>query len=507
MTQADAGQVAPAVATQGSSGAPRPGTKRRRWPPTLAFALGAGFAVWGLSIGLGQISDNSFFTHLATGRLIAGGAGIPRHDIYSFTARGEPWVVQSWLASVIYGWIDSWFGAQGIRVLMGITTAFIAAMTWRLTRPAKTLVGRILICGLVISVGTAVWSPRPLLIGLAMLTIALVAAEGDLPPWTMVPVFWIWVNTHGSFPLGLVALGTLWLGRRADLRAKGGAASGRNDGSTELRCLAFGVLGTVLGAVNPLGPTLLTFPVHLLGKMDVLRNIIEWQSPSFALGWARLFLIQVVVAVVVLVRRPSYRAAIPLVVFTAAALLGQRNIPVAGLVLVPGMARGLSGVGSIRGDRRSPVSAAVLVAVLLVGALVVQITLAKPAFDLRTYPVAPLAWLDAHGLHRGDLPMASSDTTGNYLELVYGSNAHAFIDDRIDMYPASVVDDYLMLEHGLPDWERVLDRRKVELVLWDRSSPLTALMAASPQWRMLYQDGAWTVSCRRGSDLGQMGTC
>jgi hypothetical protein len=504
MTQADAGQVAPAAAK-----AAAPPRRRRRWPPTLAFALGAGFAVWGMSIGLGQISDNSFFTHLATGRLIAGGAGIPRHDVYSFTARGEPWVVQSWLASVLYGWIDSWWGAQGIRVLMGATTAFIAAMAWRLTRPAKTLVGRIVIAGLVVGVGTAVWSPRPLLIGLALLTITLVAAEGDLPAWVMVPVFWVWVNTHGSFPLGLVALGTLWLGRRADASAKGTKTGDRAAGATELRCLAFAAGGTLLGAINPLGPVLLTFPLHLLGKQSVLRNIIEWQSPDFSVGWARLFLLQIVLAIVVLVRRPSYRAAIPLVVFAAAALLGQRNIPVAGLVLVPGMARGLAGLGSIRGDQRSPVSAVVLVAVLVVGALVVQVTLAKPAFDLRTYPERPVAWLDAHGLHRSDLPMATSDTTGNYLELVYGARARAFIDDRIDMYPTSVVDDYLVLEHGLPDWERVLDRRGVDLVLWDRANPLTALMAGSSRWRTLYQDADWTITCRRGVELGPAagGTC
>ncbi len=90
---------------------PRPPRRSptRRWPPVTSFVLGVGFAVWGLSIGIDQISDNSFFTHLATGRLILS-SGIPHHDVYSFTAAGDPWVVQSWLASVLYGWIDSWFG-------------------------------------------------------------------------------------------------------------------------------------------------------------------------------------------------------------------------------------------------------------------------------------------------------------------------------------------------------------------------------------------------------------
>ena len=83
--------------------APRPARRRRRWPPTLAFVLGAGLTVWAASIGLSRISDNSFMTHLATGRLICGRHGIPSHDPYSFTAHGSSWVVQSWLASLLYG--------------------------------------------------------------------------------------------------------------------------------------------------------------------------------------------------------------------------------------------------------------------------------------------------------------------------------------------------------------------------------------------------------------------
>jgi hypothetical protein len=473
-------------------------TSRRWWPPTLAFAIGAGLTVWGLSIGLGQLSDNSFFTHLATGRLIVGGGGIPRHDVYSFTAKGQPWVVQSWLASVLYGWVDSWWGGQGIRVLMGLTTAFVTAMTWRLTRRAKALIGRIVITALVVGVGTALWAPRPLLIGLAMLTVTLVAAEGELPPWVLIPTFWFWVNTHGSFPLGLVALACLWAGRRADGR----------DGATELRCLIWAAGGTLLGALNPLGPALLLFPVHLLGKQKVLSSVIEWQSPSFTSTWSRLFLVQVALAVLLLVRRPSYRAAIPLVVFTAAALLGQRNIAVASIVLVPGMARGFAGLGSVRGDRREPIGAVALVGVAVVGVLVVGISLGKPAFDLRTYPTAAVAWAGQHDLLRSDRPLLSTDTTGNYLELIRGRQAGAFIDDRVDMYPTAVVDDYLVVSHGQPGWQQVLDRRGIDLVIWDRDSPLGSLLTESPGWRALYQDTGSVLYCRRGVSLGaQLGTC
>ncbi len=459
--------------------------------------LGAGLTVWAASIGLSRISDNSFMTHLATGRLIWDGRGIPTHDPYSFTAHGASWVVQSWLASILYGWVDRFFGAQGLRVLMGLTTAALGAMTWRLTRPAKTLIGRIVITGMVIGIGTVVWSPRPLLIGLLLMTVALLAAEGGVPPWAMIPVFWLWVNTHGSFPLGLAALGVLWLGRLADKR----------EASVERRCLLWAVAGTVAGAVSPLGPTLLIFPVNLVSRMKVLSNIIEWQSPSFSSGWSRLFLLQVVVAVILLVRRPSYRVAIPLVVFVAAALVSQRNIAVAALVLVPGMAEGFSGVGTLRGDQRSPVSVVLLVAVAVVGALMVSASLSRPPWDLSTFPVAPVAWMARQGIQPDAVRMFSSDTTGNYLELLDGTRAHAFIDDRVDMYPAAVVDDYLKVEHASPGWQHVLDRYHVDVVLWDRSSPLSELISDSARWRVLYQDKSWSLMCRRGAPLGNGQHC
>ena len=478
------------------SGAPvTTGPRVRRWPPTISLAVGAAFALWGLSIGIDRLSDNSLFTHLVTGRLILE-SGIPRHDVYSFTAHGEPWVVQSWLASWIYGLVESWHGANGLRVLMGLLTAALGAMVWRLTRPAKTLIGRILISGFVLGVASSVWAPRPLLMGLLLLSLALLAVEGGLDPRWLVPIFWLWVNVHGSFPLGLVTIGAFWLRSRLDGKPA----------TREWRCGLWAFLGIALGAINPLGPVMLVFPVRLLGRMDVLRQVIEWQSPSFSLAWTRLFLLEVVVAVVVLVRRPRYRAAIPLVLFTAAALLGARNVAVASMVLIPGMARGLTGLGTINGDKRTPAAAIALVALLVAGLVVTSSSLDQPAWQLETFPVDAVAWMDANGLHRDDLHVASGDTVGNYLELLYGEDAGAFIDDRVDMYPPEVVNDYLTLLHGAAGWRDVLDRRQVDVVLWGKSQALTGLVTESHDWRILYQDASWSVACRRGAPLGDSGT-
>jgi hypothetical protein len=461
----------------------------RGWAPDLSTVIGAGFVLWGLFIGLGQISDNSFFTHLATGRLILDD-GIPRSDPYSFTAAGEPWVVQSWLASLLYGWVDSWFGPDGLRVLMGVTTAALAGLVWTLTRPAKSLAGRIVITGLVLGIGTSVWAPRPLLIGLVLLGVTLLVAEGRIPPWVLLPAMWVWVNAHGSFPLALVALATLAIGRRLD----------GEQPTVELRALAWAAGGVAIGIINPLGPILVVFPVRLLQRQEVLQQIIEWQSPSFSTGWARLFLLQVLLAVVLLVRKPSYRAAVPLVVFTAAALLGVRNIAVASLVIVPGMAVGLAGLGSITGhERRGRAAAIALVGIVIVGGVLVLRATDEPAYDLRTYPVDALAFTEEAGWFDPDINIATQETVGNLLELYRGRDARAFFDDRVDMYPAEHVDDFLTLLRGRPGWDQVLEEHDIDVVVWDANEPLHALLVTDPAWRVPYADERFFVACRRDS--------
>ena len=202
----------------------------------------------------------------------------------------------------------------------------------------------------------------------------------------------------------------------------------------------------------------------------------------------------------VLVRRPSWRAAIPLVVFTAAALLGLRNIALASIVLVPGMARGLSGLGNVKGAERGPVAIGGLVAVALVAVLTVRSVTSGPAYELSTFPVDAVAWMDQRGLvARPDVDLATQDSTGNYLELLYGTGARVFLDDRVDMYPKAVVDDYLALHAGAPGWQDVLERRGIDAVAWPRAEPLSQLLAQSPDWRIGYTDGETIVACRRGS--------
>jgi hypothetical protein len=466
--------------------------------PTLGGALGVLFVTAGVAVGMRSLADNSFLTHLATGRLILDTGSVPSHDPYTFTAAGEPWVVQSWLASVLYASVERLAGLDGVRVLMGCLAGLLAGLSWSLLRPASGVVGRLAVGAMTLAVGAGLWTERPYILGLIAFAFVALAAEGRLSPVWLLPIGWAWVNVHGSFPLGIVYLVLVGVGTRLD----GGSPS------TELRCLRWVVPGMLAGAVGPLGPGVLLFPLHLLGRQDLLANVIEWQAPAFTSASERAFLLQVMTAVVLLARRPAYRGALVVAVFTAAALLGSRNVVVASLALLPTMAVGLRGLGSLSSDDRPGYARPLAAVGVAVAVLAIVGRLALAPLELGKYPVDAVAYLEERHVDLVDHHLAAPDFVGNFLEYVYGARGQVFYDDRFDMFPQPASEAALALARVESDVFDRLAQYDVELIAMPHSSPMALVLALEPGWRTVYTDEDWMLACRRDADLGgSLGTC
>jgi hypothetical protein len=464
----------------------------------LSNAVGAGFALWGLLIGLAPLGDNSLFTHIATGRLILRD-GFPHSDPYSFTASGEPWVVQSWLPSLLYAAVERIGGLLGLRMLGGLVAASLALLVWILTRPSRTLLPRIAVSATVMVIASAVWSPRPLLFGLLFFGFTMLVLERHLHPALLLPVFVLWVNSHGSFAFGLLLLVLVGIGCRLDGAATGGVR----------RALAWAAGGTALGVLNPYGLELLLFPTRALERQAALREILEWQAPSFQSAWTRAFMALLALAVIALCRRPSWRAAVPLVVFGLAALIASRNIAFAALAMVPGCARGLASLGSLTGAKANGPARVVWAATLALTGVVTVVGVQGPDLELHAYPVTAVAWWE-RGANAGGRNLVTQDVVGNYRELILGPGAKVWIDDRFDMFPGRLVADHRVLLHAGPGWERVLDRWAVDAVLWERATPLGSVLAEHSSWRIAYADERWMIVERLvqgpASDRGDAGS-
>lgn len=481
------------------------------------------FALGGLRLGLQPVADNSTFVHLRTGIDMLDTWHIPRSDPYSFTAHGHPWVVQSWLASALYGsayHIGGWlFGPAGrlhlFVTLNGILLAVLAAVVARLARTGAA-VRTMASAGVAVGLGAVYWSPRPLIFGLLGLALLITVVEERANPLWLLPIMWVWVNTHGSFPLGVAWLGARIVGEAIDTR-------------TLVRRLwpYFGALvaGLALGAVNPLGPSLLAFPLKVGEKLQVFKTIIEWRSPDFQATNNLIALVLLSLALLIMARsRIPWAYALPSVGIIAGALFSLRNMAPAAVVLAPTLAYALrprAGAATVPlptadpADPADPVAAPaepvapgparpppvlnnlIAAALAAAGLLFVIAGSQGPALNLRMYPTRAQAWMAARGLfdparHR----VAEQDIVGCYFILQRGSEGRVFIDDRVDMYPVRVSQDYQTLLGAQPGSPAVLDRYHVDTVVWQKRLGLRDVLVDHGGWRVSYSGKAWVVLTR-----------
>jgi len=461
------------------------------WWPLVAW-------VSGLLLGAGALSDNSFLTHLATGRLIRTG-GAPHRDLYTFASGGKHIVVQSWLASWGYAELEAIGGATAIRLAISAVCGLLLLTLWRLSRPAGSLLGRLGLVSMAGMVGLLWWNERPQILGfLALALIALVLQE-ERSPWWLVPLFALWVNVHGSFPLGIVFVG-LTIGVRVVSRRRLGARE-----LAELAAMAIGVVGGA--AVSPYGFELLTFPVEMLGRSSSLILIAEWRPLAV---WSHghvvidnlVFLCESIAIVALLVWRRSWVRVAVAAVFVGLAFMAVRNVAVAALALIPLAAPALAGLGTadatIAPERRRMLAAGT-VGALLVGAFIAL----TPAYDLSAYPTSAVDWMQSQGyVGRRDgrnLAVLSHDYNGNYLEWRYGADAHAWIDDRAELHSFATMRDYVFLLSDIGDSDEILARHPHDLILWAARSSLADHLRDDPAYRVVYRDDESIVACRVAS--------
>jgi hypothetical protein len=467
----------------------------------------AAIVLFAFRLGLRPIGDNSMFTHLRTGIDMVAGAGIPRADPFSFTAHAHQWIVQSWLAEWTYGVFHDIGGYHLVVLEQGLVTAGLAWLIVRLARagtPLRSAAGGIIAVG----VGAAYWAPRPLMFGLVCMALTVTVVEHKRSPWFLVPIVWFWVQSHGSFPLGLAWLGARALGEGIDRRVWPRDA---------VRYIGAFVVGLLVSIINPLGIKLLEFPLTLGDKRDIFSSIVEWQSPNFQSAEGRFTLVFLTLAVAVLIRqRVPWRDVVPIVAFAAASFIAVRNVPVLAIVLAPCLGRALrrsehgeprtastatataGGAATASRARIQRVAAAVLAAAFLLFA-VSALSDSTNALAAGGYPEDAVTFLQHQGLLASPHRLAHQDFVGNYITLRYGTKVLDFIDDRYDMFPVNVSKDYLALLGGKPTALEILDRRRIDVVLWQKDKPLASMLSLSRDWKEIYRKGDWVIYQRVGA--------
>jgi len=463
-------------------------------PPRFDTVITIFLALAGWHSGLAQISDNSFFCHLGTGRWILE-HGIPQADPFSFTAAGTPWVAESWLADLLYGALDRWFGPAGVTTMNAAVGAAIAALWYRMAlRLSRDRLRAFPITLFSLGASFTMWSPRPLLFAiLAFLILVWIvelpdSAAGRNPLFAIPPLIWVWANIHGSFVLAFVYLGLHCLGRWLE-----GARpwSGR-----ERQLMGAAVAAFVLCFVNPYGGRLLIAPIHLLTHHVVLSNVTEWRPPAARSVQGVIFMLWVLILIGAAIRgfaRVTLRGLAVSIPFLVMGLWAERNIAIAPIASFPVVARALAATRE-RADRRLALNWIAVVLALALGGLWTMRAWAEPALDFKGYPVAAMQAVESQGLLGRRL--LTTDSWGDYIILRYGPRQRVFMDDRYDVYPAIVADDLESLLSGHGDWLRIVRKYDIDVVVWPSHDPSVKVIEQAAGFKQRYEDGVAVVLTR-----------
>ena len=416
------------------------------------------------------------------------------HDLFSFTAAGAAWMNHEWLSELPFFLGYRLLGMDGLYAITLITLEAIFLGLFSLAYATSRSVAfscTATVLGIFLS--TVSFGPRTLLFGWVLLLLELAilfrSSRQPLILWALPAVFLVWVNTHGSWIIGLVIFSLFALCRCVTLDL--GCVQNRASSPHEIRQLAITWLLCVAALfVNPYGWRLVLYPFDLAFRQKLnIASIEEWKSVDFHSPRGRILLLSIVLIFLLqLVKQRSwslFEMATSLLALYAG-LTYSRFLFLAAILAIPSLATSLAGAfpAPRRRALRPMLNSAFcfLVLCFVVGKVRTRTSDATQA-DTR-FPNQALPFL------RSFQPQGRV-----FNEFLWGGlldwntpTIPVFIDSRVDIFEYNgTFKDYLDVVR-LKNSLALLDKDRIRYVLFERDSPLIELLKTSGQWKTDYED-------------------
>ena len=480
----------------------------------LAFSL----LPIGLRVLLIPIPPHDFWWHMAQGRSIWAQHSVPQFDSFSWTRPGAPFFDQSWLAQLAF-YVQWRIG--GLPFLIISQTLLVVASYALLLQLAIKRAQHLRLdisraqqsAALVLLIATLVsfdnWLLRPQTYAIPLFVAFIYALEtyrrGHARAlWALPILMIIWVNTHGSFVLGLALCVLTLIGQIAEKLTRQVLADTRN-----LILATFAVAIAML--CNPCGIGVLSYVRQMLGDPSN-RFSAEWLSPSprnFQEALFFAFALWVFIALIYARQRPTRTDVILIAAFFWLAITSGRYIiwfPIIAFVpLVLALSDRAANPKTARVE--TPISRGInaILTLFLWLLLLPLLPMWKPNLGLApqigalTSEETPIRAVQVlAGLPDAQRPrhLWHNAPTGSYLTWQLPAQK-VWIDTRFEFYPPQQWRDYLQLSSGN---EVVNLQRKYDIDGWlvDRKVErgLLQVLAADKRWREIYRDARSVIFVR-----------
>lgn len=429
--------------------------------------------------------DPDLWWHLRTGELILH-SGIPRHDPYSWTVAGKPWVAHEWLCELLMYIIEAVFGFWANALLFGGMTCAALLLMYRLGRDAgagtRPLVLLMYLAAYPLALTVTV---RPQEVTWLFFAVFVYLIERQYrgrrsPVWLLPPLMALWANLHLGFTYGLMLV-VAWVAAVGFDIVRGRAADARTPLLIASTCF-------FAACLNPHGPETIFYPLRYATDHRITAGVIEWQhaNPLVLSEWPIFAADGALVLTLFSSTRPRPFLWVVSTLAIALSLDALRNAPLVSLLLVPVVGAAMSARWGFAtrardsGTRMSAVLAAPLLVAVAFGVAALglrrggSVSLLQPS-DAR-YPAGEAAYIQQH--YPGER-LFNEYGQGGFLIYTLYPTTKVSIDGRGDFYGGQAMANYMTIYHTRPGWQESLAKYDADIVLIQKSAPLAKKLGAS----------------------------
>jgi hypothetical protein len=455
--------------------------------------------------------DPDLWWHIKVGQNIVTSHHWPTSDPFSYTVAGNPWMAYEWLGDVAIGTVARVGALLGLDVFLFVWASIVMLTLYAYTtlRSGNSKAGFV-VSALLCSMAFATFNLRPQMLAYLFLIVTLIVLERfrqgkQRAIWFLPPMFLLWINTHGSWVIGL---GVIFIFLASGLvEFHWGSIEARRWSPAErIRLATVLLLSLVAIPFTPYGTRLAAYPFTVASSLPLnVGNILEWQPMPFNVLGGKLFLAIVLGFFLVQMMAPlSLRLYEVILLFggITMACLHVRFlvlfVPFASPVFAVLLARWLPPY-----DRKK--DHPILNAILMTGAVIAMAWYFPTRASIeriaaRTFPVRAVEYLRQHPLAG---PMFNTYGYGGYLVGMLPEQK-VFIDGRGDLYEdAGIFGEYLELAQVKPGAFQILRAHNIQWCLLESKEPLATVLGVNSEWEKRYTDGVSTLFVRREPGYSQ----
>lgn len=456
-----------------------------------------------------MLKDPGIGWHLVSGHYMIDHKELLHNDIFSFTRPGKEWITYEWLFQLFGAGLEKMGGLPLLTAVSALIYGSLPIITYkRMIKEGANVYIAVLLCFLTFFGLFGHCHARPHIftyLFFAWLLERVFAYEqqriSSRALFLFIPLMVLWVNLHGGFLVALAIAGIAFLVSFGRFLYKKNPV----DKDRAKTYFFFGFALSMTSLINPFGWNLHLSILHYL-KSDSLHKMAEYTSPNFNTPYSGEGVFEILFfCIIILACRKRHKISLLevtlLLFFIYQSFHAVRHIFLFCLLAVPILAKELTRIVSKNDNWFTKRSGKIVKEQLELKSDWLYIPLICVIFIISSLTASDLFKKDLYGQHltsgagafiqnnieKFEKPF-NTENTGGALIYHFWPEIKVFGDDRSDFYGDDFyLDQYMKILFIDPGWEPILKQYNITSAIVSNQQ-LSALMQASPNWEIAYQD-------------------